>query len=97
MQRRTWVPDVEVVADQLIENYCSATHSAAGPGADPDQATVVEGDVEAINTMTAWIARAEEQGEEWREDDWFALVQVLAKRAAWPHHPGVHSEYWCRC
>ena len=24
-------------------------------------------------------------------------VQVLAKRAAWPHHPGVHSEYWCRC
>jgi len=53
--------------------------------------------VDAINTMTSWIAKAEEQGYDWQEDDWFPLVQVLAKRAAWPCYPGVHSEYWCMC
>ena len=93
MQRMNWVPDIEVVADELIENY----RSAGGPGADPNRETVIEGDADAINMMTSWIAKAEEQGDDWREDDWFALVQVLAKRAAWPRHRGVHSEYWCRC
>lgn len=97
MQRRNWGPDVEVVAGQLIETYRDATHSAGGPGADPSKETVIEGDVKAINTMTSWITKAEEQGDNWREEDWFALVQVLAKRAAWPHHHGAHSEYWCRC
>jgi hypothetical protein len=97
MQRRNWVSDVEIVADQLIENYRSATLGVGGPGADPTRETVIEGDVEAINTMTSWIAKAEQHGGEWQEDDWFALVQVLAKRAAWPRHPVVHSEYWCRC
>ena len=69
MQGRNWVPDVEVVADQLIQNYRSATISVGGPGADPNRETVIEGDVEAINTMTSWIGRAEEQGDEWQEDD----------------------------
>ena len=97
MQRRNWVPDVEVVADQLIANYRSGALSVGEPGAEPSKDAVIEGDAEAINTMTSWIANAEEQGDDWREEDWFALVQALAKRAAWPHHPGIHSEYWCRC
>lgn len=97
MQRRNWVPDVEIVADQLIENYRSAAPSVGRLGRDPSQEAVVEGDVDAINTMTSWIARAEEHGGDWRKDDWFALVQLLAKRAAWPRSPDVHGEYWCRC
>src|SRR5215216_2468259 len=72
MQRRNGVADVEVVADQLIENYRSATLSVAAVGTEPSQETVIDGDVDAINTMTSWIAKAEEQGDEWREDDWFA-------------------------
>ncbi len=91
------MPDLEIIADQLIGNYRSGALSVGGPGAGPTKETVIEGDVGAINTMTSWIAKAEEQGDGWREDDWFALVQVLAKRAAWPHHRGVHVEYWCRC
>ncbi len=97
MQRRNWVPDVEIVADQLIGNYRSGALSVGGPESGPTREAVIEGDVEGINTMTSWIARAEEHGGQWQEDDWFALVQVLAKRAAWPHHPGIHAEYWCRC
>lgn len=94
MDRRTnWVPDLEAVADELIENYLSAGER----GPEPTQDAVIKGDVDAINTMTSWLARAEEQGYEWQEDDWFALVQVLAKRAAWPHHPVPHGQYWCRC
>ena len=63
-----------------------------GLGPDPRKEAVPEGDVDAINTMTSWITTAEEQGDEWQEDDWLALVQVLAKRAAWPHGPGVFEE-----
>ena len=69
MQGRNWVPDVEVVADQLIGNYRSAVLGAGGPGAAPSQEAVIEGDVEAINTMTSWIANAEEHGDDWREED----------------------------
>ena len=44
------MPDVEAVADQLIGNYRSATLSVGGPEADPSDESVIEGDVDAINT-----------------------------------------------
>jgi hypothetical protein len=32
--------------------------------------------------MTSWLATARDHGDEFTEDDWMALVQELARRAA---------------
>jgi hypothetical protein len=32
LERRKWVPDVKAIADQLIEDYSSATWEAEGIG-----------------------------------------------------------------
>jgi hypothetical protein len=87
MERRKFVPDVKAIADQLIADYRRATFSFEGFGGPGEH--VPEGDIDAISTMTSWTNLARERDGEWREDDWLALVQVLACRAAWPRGPGI--------
>jgi hypothetical protein len=89
LQRRNWVPDVAVIADQLVADYRSATFSVEGLGPNPGKGTIPEGALDAIGTMASWFATAKGHGEEFTEDDWIALVQELAQRAAWPNGPGV--------
>ena len=67
-QRRGWVPDVRMIADQLIEDYRCQIE--------------VQGNLDALGTMTSWQATATDHGEEFTEDDWMALVQELARRCA---------------
>jgi hypothetical protein len=81
MQRRNWVPDIAFLAYQLIADYRTATFSVVGiDGTTEDR--VPEGDLDVLNTMNSWQALARERGDEWQEDDWSALVQELARRAA---------------
>ncbi|MGO9155343.1 hypothetical protein [Mycobacterium sp.] len=87
LQRRKWVPDVRMIADQLIADYRSATFSVEGIGGPGER--IPEGDLDAIGTMASWLATAADHGEEFQEDDWICLVQELASRAAWPRGPGV--------
>jgi hypothetical protein len=79
VERRSWVPDVAMIADQLIEDYRTETWGVEGIGPD---GRVSEGDSDAVGTMASWIAAAKDHGEEFQEDDWIALVQELARRAA---------------
>jgi hypothetical protein len=69
MQRRKWAPDPAAIADQLIADYRDASEEA-------------QGDLDAIGTMESWQATARANGEEFIEDDWLALVQELARCAA---------------
>ena len=46
------------------------------------EGAVSEGDADAVGTMASWFATAKDHGEEFQEDDWIALVQELARRAA---------------
>jgi len=66
LQRRNWVPDVNMIADQLIEDYRVG-------GED-------QGFNDAVGTITSWLATAKDHGEEFQEDDWIALVWELARR-----------------
>jgi hypothetical protein len=79
MQRRNWVPDVVVIADQIVADYRD----------DEDEASF-QGDLDAIATMESWQATAQDHGDEFREDDWLALVQELARRVAYPHGAPTH-------
>lgn len=67
LERRKWVPDVAAIADQLIGDYRDARP---------------EGNLDALSTMESWQATARDHGDEFTEDDWLALVQELARRAA---------------
>lgn len=79
MERRSWVPDIEVIADQLIEDYRSAAWEVEGIG---PTGKVNAGDLDALGTVESWQATARDHDEEFTEDDWVALVQELARRAA---------------
>lgn len=79
LERRRWVPDVKTIADQLIEDYRSATWAVEGLG---PSGMVSEGDSDALGTITSWQATARDHDEEFTGDDWVALVQELAQRAA---------------
>jgi len=77
-RNREWVPDPATIADQLIDNYRDATQQNPN---DPLEARG-QGDLDAIGTMESWQESAEFHGEEFTEDDWLALAQELARRAA---------------
>jgi hypothetical protein len=76
VKRREWLPDVKIIADQLIEDYRSSTWTVEGIGPD---GSVSEGDSDA---MASWLAKARKHCEEFQDDDWIALVQELTRRAA---------------
>ena len=65
---RKFVPDVAAIADQLVADYRTEGEYS--------------GDIDALTTMTSWLATARDHGDEFTEDDWMALVQELARRAA---------------
>jgi hypothetical protein len=69
MQRRQWVPDVAMIADQLIEDYRNQEQDG-------------QGDLDALATMEQHQGIARGFGDDFRELDWLALVQELARRAA---------------
>jgi hypothetical protein len=77
MKRRTWVPDVKLIADQLITDYRHATWAL-----ETGQMGVSQGDNDALGTIASWQATARDHGEEFTENDWVALMQELARRAA---------------
>jgi hypothetical protein len=69
MRRRAWVPDIEQMAQQLIEDY----RGAESPS---------EGDLDALGTTASWQEIARDRGEEITEDDLVTLIQRLARAAA---------------
>ena len=77
MKRRAWVPDVKLIADQLINDYRTATWAM-----ETGQMGVSQGDNDSLGTVASWQAAARDHGEEFTENDWVALVQELARRAA---------------
>jgi hypothetical protein len=77
MKPRTWVPDVKLIADQLIEDYRTATWAM-----ETGQMGFSQGDNDSVGTIALWQATARDHGEEFTENDWVALVQELARRAA---------------
>jgi hypothetical protein len=70
--RRSWVPDVRVIADQLIAGY---------RGQNEEQ-----GNMDALGTLASWQGMAADHGEEFIEDDLVAVVQELARRCAGGGH-----------
>jgi hypothetical protein len=77
MKRKTWVPDVKLIADQLITDYRAATWAM-----ETGQMGVSQGDNDSVGTIASWQATARDHGQEFTENDWVALVQELARRAA---------------
>jgi hypothetical protein len=67
-QPRKWVPDIETIADELVEDYSQPRWPVEWCDGD------------AVFTMESWAATAQRHGETFTEDDWIALVQELAKR-----------------
>ena len=74
-ERRKWVPDVKMIADQLIEDYRTATWAM-----ETGQMGVSQGDNDSLGTLASWLATAKDHGEEFQEDDWIALVRERARR-----------------
>jgi hypothetical protein len=77
LERRKWVPDIKMIADQLIEDYRNSTWSVEG--LSPDR-VIYEGENDSLSTLVSWINTAHDHDEEFQEDDWIALAQELAKR-----------------
>jgi hypothetical protein len=77
IHRRQWVPNPATIADQLVNDYRNAKTQAE----DPREA-MAYGDLDAIGTLASWLGAARDHFEEFQEDDWVALVQELARRAA---------------
>jgi hypothetical protein len=75
-QRRAWVPNVNMVADQLIQDYRSYIEQFG-----PDDGAA-HGNVETLKTMEHWQGIARANGDDFRELDWLALVSELTRRAA---------------
>ena len=69
----TWIPDIGMIAHQLIEDY-----RAGGE---------YQGSSDALGTLDSWKTTAWAHGEDFTEDDWVALVQELARRAASVEQP----------
>ena len=67
IQRRNWVPDVRVIADQLVEDFVK--------GGDPGH-----GFMDIVGSLQSWQQTAEFHGDEFTEDDWIALVHDLVSR-----------------
>jgi hypothetical protein len=83
MERRKWVPDVEMIADQLVMDYVDADprpveRSRLDQGAI--DAYRSQGWNDALGTIVSWQQTAADHGEEFIEDDWIELVQELAYR-----------------
>jgi hypothetical protein len=77
MKRKAWVPDVKLIADQLIADYRTATWAM-----ETGQMGVSQGDNDSLGTIASWQTKARDHGEEFTENSWVALVQELARRAA---------------
>jgi hypothetical protein len=77
MKRRAWTPDVKLIADQLIQDYRTATWAM-----ETGQMGVSQGDNDSLGTIASWQATARDHGAKFTEHDWVALVQELARRAA---------------
>ena len=67
MRRRSWVPDIRAIADQLVEDFRT--------GGDDGQ-----GFMDILATLQSWQETAQSHGDEFREDDWIALVHELVRR-----------------
>jgi hypothetical protein len=77
MKRRAWVPDVKLIAEQLIKDYRTATWAM-----ESGQMGFSQGDNDSRSTIASWQATARDNGAKFTENDWIALVQELARRAA---------------
>lgn len=78
MQRREWVPDINLMAEQLIEDVGRAEDDSVGG-------------LDAVGTFAAWQHSASDHGEEIQEDDYQALAILLARKAA-AHMPRGEDE-----
>ena len=77
MKRRAWIPDAKLITDQLINDYQTGTWAM-----ESGQMGFSQGDNDSLGTIASWPATARDHGEEFTENDWVALVQELARRAA---------------
>jgi hypothetical protein len=68
VERRSWVPDVKMLADQLIADYRDGGE--------------IQGANDAMETFVSWRETARLDGGEFTEDDWVTLAQELARRCA---------------
>ena len=77
MKRRAWIPDAKLITDQLINDYQTGTWAM-----ESGQMGFSQGDNDSLGTIASWQATGRDHGEEFTENDWAALVQELARRAA---------------
>ena len=71
LQPRGWAPDINMMADQLIDGYREDPEDFSG-----------EGFLDALNTILSWQETAAFHGDEFTEGDFIKLVTVLARRCA---------------
>jgi hypothetical protein len=79
LRPRKWVPPINVIADQLVEDGRTATSEG-------------ELSMDITRSLGSWQETARDHGEEFTEDDWFALVEELVRRIIlapeeWYHPP----------
>jgi len=77
MKRRAWIPDAKLITDQLINDYQTGTWAM-----ESGQMGFSQGDNDSLGTIASWQATGRDHAEEFTENDWVALVQELARRAA---------------
>jgi hypothetical protein len=66
LQRRKWVPDINMIADQLIRDFSTEDEG--------------QGSLDINSTLDSWQATAQFHGDQLTEDDWGALVKELVRR-----------------
>jgi hypothetical protein len=70
LRRRSWVPDIEMVADQLVDDFLK----------NPPDGN--QGALDCLSTLLSWQETASDHGEKFEENDYISLVQELAWRCA---------------
>jgi hypothetical protein len=67
LKRRKWVPNINEIADQLVDDFRKARDES-------------EGSLDVLASLHSWQETAQFHGDEFTEDDWTALVEELVRR-----------------
>lgn len=81
MERRQWVPDVQLMAEQIVEDMRAEDSALQGLGPDPEELHG-QGSSDVIGTLASWEQTAKFHGDEITRDDLYALIIRLARMAA---------------
>jgi len=77
--RRNWVPNIEEMARQLVEDFRDERGAMESGSFSAPGHIAGEGDSDALSTLASWEQTAADHGEEITTDDLHVLILLLAR------------------